>query len=376
VPNPYTWVHEERLCRVPDEYRLLMRHKAGRLSIEDFFSDDDFHVGTYRAPFLSHPRRHELAQEVARFVARFSLDPDGRCRGADDVSAYLYPAAPLPRLVTIGQLIAVDSALDAAVKRDLCSHLAGDVHRAYAAITARMTTGAPSADAGASRFELAQETPLAALRRRAPIGWFLRFLDCRRWHLELTHQDRGCRALGVVPTVTEYLYEREMTGGMNYRTELIEFANDDFLDWDALRAAGLDGPLTRMRRLSGVIAGAGRDVLSFERECIDNTIDNNLLLLHLLNDPSLTLREAIDAAAATTRGLLAEFFALDREIGAALERPDLAGSVVARTVSRVVAGLRDHLRSNWVWQGHRVGRYQRSRSLFRELGPVHARASS
>jgi hypothetical protein len=45
-------------------------------------------------------------------------------------------------------------------------------------------------------------------------------------HLRLNHQDRHARALRVVPSIDDYLIIRSYLGGMEYRTDLIEFAGN------------------------------------------------------------------------------------------------------------------------------------------------------
>src|SRR5258708_40231758 len=94
---------------------------------------------------------------------------------------------------------------------------------------------------------------------------------------------------------------------MTHTVSLIEYSQDNYLDWPLLEIAGLADDIRELGMTVSLIGALMNDVFSFEKEVIDNRSDSNLLAIIVLNNFRMELKEALSVATTIVRNLLAEY---------------------------------------------------------------------
>lgn len=280
---------------------------------------------------------------------------------------YLYPSATFDKLIPIGKILAVDYYLNNTIGRDNFGLLTAEQRQAAEQIKRRMAT--ISADfhlsPNAHPVERANAEMLADIRKASPADWFTEFLRQWKYHIDITHSDCNASALGYRPSLDEYIDSRCHLSGMHHSIRLIEFGDGRFLPWPRLTTVGLAHPLRRLHWLVARIGGLMNDLFSFENEFIDNGPDSNLITVIVLNEPSLSLWEAIVRTATIVRNFIAEFVTLIGEIrdqGHTLRDTD---SELALTLGIHLHSLEQCVQACWVWQVYTM-RYKRADSIWCE----------
>jgi hypothetical protein len=105
-----------------------------------------------------------------------------------------------------------------------------------------------------------------------------------------------------------------------------------------------------MRELTCEIGALMNDVFSFEKECIVDESDFNLVAACFLNNPGWTLERAIRYASDIVRDMVTEF----RELEAYITRRCIAiqstQPALAKTVLTHIEDLIGSVHATWVWQ--------------------------
>jgi len=149
---------------------------------------------------------------------------------------------------------------------------------------------------------------------------------------------------------------------MHPAIELCEFGRDDYLPWERIGATGLGAEVERLRRLTVDIGALMNDMFSFEKECIVDRADFNLIPICLMNTPGQTLADAVDEAGRMVLDRFTEFRLLSARVDLECGKP--ADQTLAGQVAAHVADLRSCVQATWVWQN--ATRRYKGTSIFAE----------
>ncbi|MEV6321667.1 terpene synthase family protein [Nocardia sp. NPDC051787] len=348
----YTSALERDIVNMRVQHEALLR--AGRQwSLRARFSTPDWDIADYCRDFRPSRFGAQACAEVERFCRAHGiwLEPGGK--HYNSMTPYLHPGAiSVERMTIIGLYNAILFWLNDTVGREKFGHLDHDEQRRARAAVDRLCSllRTCSVPGDSTPLEAATSAFLAMLSALADPAWLDRFIDATIDHLRPAIQDQNARARGGLLSVAEYIDLRARVSGMYPAIALCEFGRDDYLPWDRIRRAGLDGDLRRLRVLTVEIGALMNDVFSFEKECIVDLADFNLIPVVLLNHPGSSLADAVHGATGIVRARLTEF----RQVGAATaERCDLVGAddaALAATVSTHIADLIACVQATWTWQ--------------------------
>ncbi|MEV6253511.1 MULTISPECIES: terpene synthase family protein [unclassified Nocardia] len=366
--SEYTSALEREIVDMRGQHEMLLR--TGRQwSLRAMFGTPDWDIIDYCRDFRPNRFGEQACAEVERFCREHGiwLEPAGP--HYNSMTPYLHPGAvSAERMTIIGLYNAILFWLNDTVGREKFGHLGDDEQRqarvAIDRLCALLCTG--SAPADATPLETSTSAFLTMLSARADADWLDRFIEATVAHLRPAIQDQNARARGGLLSVAEYIDLRAQVSGMYPAIALCEFGRDDYLPWELIRRTGLAGDLLRLRVLTVEIGALMNDVFSFEKECIVDLADFNLIPAVLLNHPGYSLEDAVRGATEIVRARLAEF----RELCAvATERCDRLAAVDAALASTVATHLADLVacvQATWVWQVKTL-RYKGA-SIFRENG--------
>jgi Terpene synthase family 2, C-terminal metal binding len=362
------------LARIREEYAELAAGPSAKFSMQQMLDHNQFRLAKYCREFSPNPDGAASQEIVKKFAQRYGIWLDG-ARHYINTNHHIYPSASLDRLTLTGKIYVVGFYLNDIMGREKVGLLTPKQRQVAWQIKQRMATIDENfyLCPDAHPVEHANVEVLAEIRELSPGDWFTEFLRLYTYHIDITHIDRNAMALGYLPGIDEYIDTRCHTSGGNYSVQLIEFADGQLLHWPRLTAAGLAHSLHRLRWLVTAVISLTNDLFSFEKEFIDCGSDSNLITVIALNQPSLTLLEAIVQATTMARGLIAEFITLfqqvmDRSRGLHATDPELANALEThlRSLERCVQG-------NWVWHMYTM-RYKRTASIWHEtrLAPAPA----
>ncbi|MBL1078631.1 terpene synthase [Nocardia sp. 2] len=365
--SEHTSTVEAGIERMRAEYSALIR--AGRRwSLRELFSAPNADIAAYCREFQPSKFGDEACAAVERFCRRHSIWLENGGEHYNSMTPYLHPGAiDAERMTAIGIYNAILFWLNDTVGREKFGHLNAERRREAGVAVERMvrlleTRAVP---ANPTPLEAATGEYLAMMVELAQPRWLQRFLAQTVEHLRPAIRDQNARARGTLLAVDEYIALRAHVSGMYPAIALCEFGQDSYLDWPHIDRAGLGADLRRLRGLTVDIGALMNDVFSFEKECIVDLADFNLIPLWQLNNPGADLTRAVHAAAAIVRGRLTEFRALHERIRARVRTME---AEVELPVSRHAADLADCVRATWVWQvtTHRY----KGVSIFAENCPV------
>jgi hypothetical protein len=346
----YTLVVEERLAAMQAEYVTLVR--TGRVwSLRELFSTSDCDIVEFCRDFAPNPFGESACAEVEDFCRRHGIWLEAGGAHYNSMTPYLHPnTVTAERMTTIGIYNAILFWLNDTVGREKFAHLT-DAEQQQARLTVhRLCTllETRSAAADPSPVEAATAELLALAARQADAGWLARFLESTVDHLRPAIRDQNARARGDLLAVADYIELRAHVSGMYPAIALCEFGREEYLGWEGVRAGGLEVDLRRLQRLTVEIGALMNDVFSFEKECIWDRADFNLIPVCLLNTPGADLSDAVHEAARIVHGRITEF----RSIRARIDRKcaELADPTVAEPVSAHVRDLHGCVQATWVWQ--------------------------
>ncbi|WP_406238854.1 terpene synthase family protein [Nocardia sp. NBC_01009] len=345
----YTLVVEERLATMRAEYVTLLRAQPV-WSLRELFSTSDCDIVDFCRGFAPNPFGESACADVEEFCTRRGIWLEAGGAHYNSMTPYLHPhAVTAERMTIIGIYNAILFWLNDTVGREKFAHLT-DAEQRQARVTVErlcdlIETRRAAADPSA--VEAATAEFLALADRQADTDWLARFLDSTVDHLRPAIRDQNARARGDLLTVVDYIELRAHVSGMYPAIALCEFGRDEYLRWERVRAAGLEVDLRRLQRLTVEIGALMNDVFSFEKECIWDRADFNLIPVCLLNTPGVGLSDAVHAAAHIVRDRITEFRLVRARIDRVCAHTD---PIVAEPVSAHVQDLLGCVQATWVWQ--------------------------
>ncbi|QLY30317.1 terpene synthase family protein [Nocardia huaxiensis] len=350
--SEHTSAVEDGIERMRAEYRALLRSDR-RWSLRELFSAPGADIAEYCRAFRPNRFGEAACAAVEQFCRRHSLWLDAGGAHYNSMTPYLHPGAiTVERMTAIGIYNAILFWLNDTVGREKFGHLSRSGQRAAGVAVERMvrlleTRAAPD---DPTPLEAACGEYLAMMTGLAQPEWLERFLTQTVEHLLPAIQDQNARARGSLLDVDEYIELRAHVSGMYPAIALCEFGQDSYLDWADIESAGLADELRRLRVLTVDIGALMNDVFSFEKECITDLADFNLIPLWLLNHPGTDLVQAIEGAAAIVRDRLTEFRTLHERVLADCDRLRANAPESAKTIALHAADLADCVQATWVWQ--------------------------
>ncbi|MGW4843075.1 terpene synthase family protein [Nocardia brasiliensis] len=354
--EPYRPAVEWRISTMRAQY-LAMRQQGRRWSLRGLFSMADCDIADYCQDFTPNRYGAQACAEVERFCRRHGIWLETYGPQYNSMTPYLHrSAATVERMTTIGIFNAILFWLNDTVGREKFPHLTRDARFAARETVLRLceTLDTGGTTAGSAPIIEAVAEFRGMLVSDADADWLNYFIGSTIEHLTVAIRDHNTRARGTVPTVAEYIDIRGQVSGMRPAVALYEYARNEYLSWDRISAAELGTPLTHLRELTVQVGALMNDIFSFEKECIDDRSDFNLIPVCMLNHPGWTLAEAIFNAAELVRD---RFNDLRRTHTLLIEECDRQPGVVARAVRTHADDLVDGAKATWVWQTT-TSRYQ------------------
>ncbi|WP_036569724.1 terpene synthase family protein [Nocardia sp. BMG51109] len=364
MAGEYVVAIEAALETMRSDHERLVREERP-WSLAALFSTPDCDIVDYCRDFRPNRFGAEACTAVETFCRRHDIWLEAGGAHYNSMTPYLHPGAvTAERMTIIGMYNAILFWLNDTVGREKFRHLAPDAQRgAGIAVDGlclllekqRMSPDPTSPEIAAAEF-------LKLLAADAEPRWLQRFLDSTADHLRTAIRDQNARARKGLLSIDEYIDLRARVSGMYPAVALCEFGRDDYLPWRRIADAGLKADLVRLRRLAVDIGALMNDMFSFEKECIIDGADFNLVPICLLNAPGETLAGAVEQAGRIVRERFTEFRLLRERVDdrcAGLPDPALAAQVRAHVVDLVGC-----VQATWVWQN--VTRRYKGASIFTE----------
>ncbi|HVS95905.1 MAG TPA: hypothetical protein VHE54_05440 [Puia sp.] len=352
------------LGRAQRDYRELAGSTT--FSLKDLFSPAGFRFEEFCQGFAPHPDSARLTQVAQQFAEEHDIWLPN-AKGHVSCALFLYPDAQPDRMIAIMKNLVIGFYLNDVMGRDLFRSLPANQQREARQLIGNMAGIAASLTVpiDAHPIEHLNARVLRQFRENSPETWFDRFLHFYCHHLNITHTDRNAVALGHIPGLDEYIENRCHYAGVHHVVLWIEYNNGQFLDWDLLEVLQLAAPLRRLHWLTAAFGCLSNDLFSFEKEVIDQGCDSNLVMILLLNNPDLSLKDGVRAACDIVRNLVMEFTGLLRSTR---ERVALEGSSypsLSALLSDHIDGVCRCVQATWLWHCHST-RYKRAGSLWQE----------
>lgn len=351
------------LRRMQEEYASL---RSTPFSLQELFTSSQFQIGTYCQPFRPHPQTGQIVEAAHDFGQKYGIWLP-QAQHYITCSTYLFPAASFDRMVAIVTNNGVDYYCNDRMGRDLFALLSPAEQRKAATIIERMATLNEDLQltAHAAPIEWANAEMLRGIRDTSPRDWFSRFLAMYNHHIGVTHRDNNAASVLTMPTVEQYIEQRNHTSGMPHILLLVEYSQNVFLNWSWLQNADLASDMKRLHRATALFGCLSNDLFSFEKEVIDNTTDANLLAAIALNRPRLSLEEVIQEGAAVVREELSAYATTlkrvqERISGLAGQDPDHVEALRTH-----LEGIERCVQASWMWQAY-TRRYKRVSSIWKE----------
>ena len=335
--------------RITPAYRELCASTP--ISLQKLMEPGAFRFDEYCRGFRPHPQMNELKKRAEAFGLEYGI---WHAKSPHYVNCgwYLYPGADPDRLFTIIKSLVIGFHLNDVMGRDVFKHLPPEQQQSARQLIkniAGLDIGPDSSPLERVHAEMLRET-----KRNAPGDWFDRFLRDYSRHIDITHSDQNADSLGHIPCVDEYIENRCYYAAVHHLVLWIEYSSGEFLDW------GETPIYERLKRLHWVAAAFpafSNDLFSFETEVIDNGCDSNLVTVILLNNPHLSLLEAIEEAGAVIRQLITDILELLHSI-----KSDIAP---ASTLLAHLQAIEWFIQACWLWQAQTL-RYKRPHSIWVE----------
>src|SRR5258708_27073832 len=261
-------VTSSAMNRIQNEYARLTGQNFC-LSLLEAFDSPAFNIETYCQDFHPHPQMAEMIRTIIGYgKAAGILLPNAEhyltC------ALYLFPDASPEKILLIARNYAVDFYLNDTMGREFRS--TSEERQQLNTIRARLAARADwtSADEATSTAERANLEVLAAIARTSPASWFESFLALYLKHLSVAHKSYDCISLGSIPKIEEYIDLRSDISGMPHTVSMIEYSQDNYLDWPLLEIAGLADDIRELGTTVSLTGALMNDVFSFEKEVIDN----------------------------------------------------------------------------------------------------------
>jgi hypothetical protein len=333
------------------------------ISLLTLFNSGNFHFDLYCKDFVPHPKIAELKKSTTSFGEKFGI----LLPNADayiTCAMFLFPAAPIEKIVLLSKNYAVDFYLNDKMGRDTKA-TTQEMKMLYE-IRDRLSSIGSNLELKpkASLAEMANIEVLQQIADSSPKRWFDNFLHLYLRHINIAHQPYDLITLKHIQSVEEYSNMRADISGMPHTVALIEYAMSVFLDWDLLANIGLAEEIRKVNEIVSYIGALTNDLFSFEKEVIDNGSDSNLIFIVLINNFRMQLDEAIDVAGHIIRNLLNEYNTSIASIEDRLNHSTIS-EISKNEISRYLSGLKSVLQACWMWQTY-TQRYKRPSSLWIE----------
>ncbi|MFI1462365.1 terpene synthase family protein [Nocardia carnea] len=352
MASRYTAAVEREIADMRAQYEDWA-NTAEPWSLRELFSTPDSDIAEYCREF-----------RPSEFGAQACDDVESYCRAHDiwlkpagahynSMTPYLHPGAvSAQRLTVIGLFNAILFWLNDTVGREKYGHLSeAEQDRArdeLARLCRLLETRKPAADP--TPVEAATVDFLSQVGELSDPRWLGEFLASTVEHLRTAIRDQNARARGDLLTVAEYIDLRAQVSGMYPAIALCEFGRDSYLEEEQLVQAELAPDLRRLRVLTAEIGALMNDMFSFEKECIADRSDFNLIPVCLLNTPGATLAGAVREAGAMVRDRITEFRQRHDALADRCHEPGVADTDLAAQLRVHLADLTGCVQASWVWQ--------------------------
>ncbi|WP_084470491.1 terpene synthase family protein [Nocardia speluncae] len=376
MASRYTAAVEREIVGMRTQYEDWVN--TGELwSLRELFSTPDCDIAEYCTEFRPSEFGPQACDDVERYCRAQGiwLEPGGA--HYNSMTPYLHPGpVSARRLTVIGLFNAILFWLNDTVGREKYGHLSeseqrkahGELERLCHLLETRKPPADPSPVEEATVVFLSQVDELSDAR------WRDEFLASTVEHLRTAIRDQNARARGDLLSVAEYIDLRAQVSGMYPAIALCEFGRDSYLAGDQLARMGLATDLRRLRVLTAEIGALMNDMFSFEKECIADRSDFNLVPVCLLNTPDSNLADAVRDAGTLVRDRVTEFRRRHDALADRCREPGLADTELAAQLRVHLADLAGCVQASWVWQ--LITTRYKGMSIFSENHPHPAGARS
>lgn len=347
---------------------LQMIDDGVQLEIEELLNFGSFKLKGYCEKFSPHSYAGGLAESARGFATDHNIWLEN---GKQYITCalYLFPDSPLYRIIPIVENCAMDFYLNDIMGREVYGQLSKKEQRDAKQIIQRLTKvdARLRLRANATLVEKANIKILRKISDASPTDWFVKFLELYNQHLKAAHQNCNTEARYHIPNVEEYNVDRCHISGMPHTVAFIEFSSGVFLSWSWLDEYGLSDTMKQLHWQFSLFGCLSNDLFSFEKECIDNCSDSNLVTIVALNHPDWELKRAIEEAARIVSRTLEASIEAISVIKARLAQISISGQDIdqVQAVEKHLQGVERGLQGAWLWQTF-TKRYKRVRSIWKE----------
>jgi hypothetical protein len=352
------------LQRAQLDYRELA--ESTTFSLKELFSPAHFRFDEFCRGFAPHPESARLTQLAQHFGEEHDIWLPN-AKGHVSCALFLYPGAHPDRMIAIMKNLIMDFYLNDVMGRDLFKSLTANQQRDARQLIGSMANIRENLilPSDAQPIEHLNAQVLREFRENSPEAWFRSFFHFYCHHLNITHTDNNSEALGYIPDAGEYIESRCHYAGMYHIVLWVEYNNAQFLDWNLLADLGLASPFRRLHWLTTAFGALSNDLFSFEKEVIDQRSDSNLVMILMLNDPHLSLRESIAGACRIVRDMVAELSGILRSVRERIRTLQGSDPGLSAMLASHIEGVCRCIQASWLWQCHTT-RYKRAQSLWEE----------
>jgi hypothetical protein len=370
-PSLFTTILLERIKR---EYAELLQGNS--YSLQQLFSPKHFRFEEFCKGYTPHLQAEALKYEAERFGQKYDAWL-ANSKHFISCAWYLYPSAEFERVLTITKNLSIGFYLNDVMGRDVFQHLSPEQQVESRKLIENMALLDESLEVhpAAHPLELANAGILREFKENSPKEWFDKFLRLYCHHLNITHKDRNVDALGYIPDLYEYMDNRCHYAAVHHLVLWIEYSSGEFLEWESLLRTNFSQKMQRLHWIVAAFPALANDLFSFESEVIDNDCDSNLVMILLLNDPELSLKDAIFHAAEIVRNLVLEIVSLTRAISLEVQSLTTYDPELAKKLNANISGILQFVHASWLWQIH-TKRYKRPRSIWMETTLVREGAAN
>ena len=350
------------LLRIRSEYRLLLQSPP--LSLRELLQPDGFSFEEFCKGFRPHRRGKELQELIMQFGKKNGI---WFANSIEHVSCalFVYPSGTFDRMLPIMKNLTFGFYLNDVMGREYFQYLSPANQVSARQLIQQMTES--SLDVPDSFLPLAKLNAaiLREFKDHSPLDWFDRFHKIYSHHLSVTHMDGNAISQERMPEVTEYIEQRCHYAGVYHVLLLIEYSTGQFIDFHALEAFHIEQEVRRLSQLTAFFSATANDLFSFEKEVIDLESDCNLVPVILLNEPELSLQDALLKASDIVRTYLTEILSLIDSIQLSLQNILPRNPKLYFALTDHISGIIHCIQAGWMWHCH-SHRYKRARSIWTE----------
>jgi len=363
MARPVSERDQKILADIGRQWEFLGASAVGAISMHSIYFHPDFDPNGNSQNFGIHKEAEFIEHKVREWATAHGLWIPGLGEHVGTMSSYLYPRGTADALIVAGKCHILDWHLDDRMGRDkIATMSAAERARAEAhrdKITVLISSGAKEGAVGPSLQPFAEA--VGEICSTSPYEWQCRFLNAWAGHIDAMCRSHSLRDTHRVPDGAEYETVRYATSGMQYTGELVEYTGGNFLAWKYLDN-DLREALDRLIHYCGMAGALCNDLLSFEREVLSESCDDNAIVIHMLNHPEHSLLESLQVIAARANAFVASFFnahAAAASAGALIEDEPRRRSVLSH-----LDAMRTYFTGCYAWQRD-TGRYEQKNPTIR-----------